>query len=462
MRAPRKRTDTIFSLLNGGTAGTIWMTLIASLGMLTSTLSMAEMASISPTSGGQYHWVSEFAPPKLQKPLSYAVGWMAALGWQTAMPAVAYTAAIQVIALIATVDADYVIQGWHGALLTIAFVTFAILFNMFAINKLPLIEGLVVIIHLFGFFAFVVVLWVTGPRTPGSVTFTTFADEYGWGSPGLAMLVSIVGPAAALIGADAAVHLAEELQDASYVLPHAMITSALINYATAFVAVISLVSAIGPNLEEVLATTTGQPWVEIVRLATGSQTATIVLVVLVCFQYTFTSINQVTTSSRQLWALARDKGIPFHRFLSKVDSRNNVPQNAVIITLCTTIIVSLIIIGSSIAFNIILSICNVSLIASYLICIATFLAKRIRSKGDLPARKFSLGRFGLPLNIAALAWLSLLLVFLLFPAAPHPEPAGMNWACLMFGVVILFAFGWYAVRARHEYDGPMEYMRKDM
>jgi hypothetical protein len=28
----------------------------------------------SPTSGGQYHWVSEFAPPKAQKMLSYAVG----------------------------------------------------------------------------------------------------------------------------------------------------------------------------------------------------------------------------------------------------------------------------------------------------------------------------------------------------------------------------------------------------
>ncbi|OQO14715.1 hypothetical protein B0A48_00096 [Cryoendolithus antarcticus] len=320
------------------------------------------------------------------------------------MPAVAYTAAIQVIALIATVDANYVIQGWHGAVLTIAFVTFAILFNMFAINKLPLIEGLVVIIHLFGFFAFLAVLWVTGPRTPGSVTFTNFADEYGWGSPGLAMLVSIVGPAAALIGADAAVHLAEELQDASYaraVLPRAMITSALINYATAFVTVISLVSAIGPNLEEVLATTTG-------RLA------------------------QQRPTERS------DHHYPHHNH-------------------CLTQHL-----GSSIAFNIILSICNVSLITSYLICIATFLAKRIRSKGDLTARNFILGRFGLPLNIAALAWLSLLLVFLLFPAAPRPEPAGMNWVCLMFGVVMLFAFGWYAVRARHEYNGPVVYMRKDV
>ena len=38
----------------------------------------------------------------------------------------------------------------------------------------------------------------------------------------------------------------------------------------------------------------------------------------------------------------------------------------------------------------------------------------------------------------------------------------MNWACLMFGVVVIIAGLWYAFRARYEYDGPVEYMRKDM
>lgn len=28
----------------------------------------------APISGGQYHWVSEFAPPQYQKPLSYITG----------------------------------------------------------------------------------------------------------------------------------------------------------------------------------------------------------------------------------------------------------------------------------------------------------------------------------------------------------------------------------------------------
>ncbi|KAK3642941.1 hypothetical protein LTR56_010538 [Elasticomyces elasticus] len=200
----------------------------------------------------------EFAPPGYQKPLSYAVGWLCALGWQSAMPLISYTAAQQVIALIATCQPDFVWKGWQGALLTIAFVLFAILFNMFAINKMPLIEGLVVTIHLFGFFAFVVIFWVLGPREPASRVFTEFQDQNGWGSYGLATLVAVVGPSAALIGADAAVHLAEELKDASYILPRAMVSSALINYATAFTMIISFVSAIDPALlEDVLATSTG-------------------------------------------------------------------------------------------------------------------------------------------------------------------------------------------------------------
>ena len=105
------------------------------------------------------------------------------------MPAVSYTAGLQTISLIATVNPEFAAQGWQFALLTMAFVSFAILFNMFLINKLPLFEGLVVIIHLFGFFAFVVVLWVMGPRASASETFLTFTDANGWGSTGLAVSI---------------------------------------------------------------------------------------------------------------------------------------------------------------------------------------------------------------------------------------------------------------------------------
>jgi amino acid transporter len=68
------RSGITMSLNNGGPAGGIWMFLVVVFGMTFVMLSFAEMASMAPTCGGQYHWVSELAPRKHQKFLSYVVG----------------------------------------------------------------------------------------------------------------------------------------------------------------------------------------------------------------------------------------------------------------------------------------------------------------------------------------------------------------------------------------------------
>ena len=81
---------------------------------------------------------------------------------------------------------------------------------------------------------------------------------------------------------------------------------------------------------------------------------------------------------------------------------------------------------------------------------------------QFPPTKFSLGRYGLAINLGALAYLSVTLVFCFFPAVPNADAASMNWASLMFGGVLAIAFGWYFYRARFEYDGPVEYVRKDV
>ncbi|KAL8870438.1 MAG: hypothetical protein Q9174_003521 [Haloplaca sp. 1 TL-2023] len=73
-----------FGLINGGLAGLVWMFVVAAFGMGTTVLSLADMASMAPTSGGQYHWTSELASPKAQKLLSFMTGERAvelALAW---------------------------------------------------------------------------------------------------------------------------------------------------------------------------------------------------------------------------------------------------------------------------------------------------------------------------------------------------------------------------------------------
>src|SRR5436309_11927856 len=61
-------------LIAGGLSGLFWSLCWTYLGQFFIVLSLAEMAAMAPTAGGQYHWVSEFAPRKYQKVLSYISG----------------------------------------------------------------------------------------------------------------------------------------------------------------------------------------------------------------------------------------------------------------------------------------------------------------------------------------------------------------------------------------------------
>ena len=67
-------TSNTQALLAGGSAGLFWSLGWAYLGQTFIVLSLAEMSAMAPTAGGQYHWVSEFAPPRWQKLLSYLSG----------------------------------------------------------------------------------------------------------------------------------------------------------------------------------------------------------------------------------------------------------------------------------------------------------------------------------------------------------------------------------------------------
>ena len=78
-----------------------------------------------------------------------------------------------------------------------------------------------------------------GDQAPASKTFTEFSDPSGWGSVGLTTLIGSLAPSGALLGADCAAHLAEELKNASWVLPRSMLVTAAANYSFTFIMAIS-------------------------------------------------------------------------------------------------------------------------------------------------------------------------------------------------------------------------------
>lgn len=189
--------------------------------------------------------------------------------------------------------------------------------NMYGVRLLPWLETAMFTLHVAGFFVILFPLWFIGERSSSQDVFFTFQDNAGWGSIGTACLVGLLGPTVTLVGGDSACHLAEETKNASKALPLAMTFTAVVNYILGFIMTITVLFVSG-NFSEDIADATGEPYVAVMYAATGSRTATIVFTILLIFLFFCCTINCITTTSRQLFAFARDGGVPYSQALGKV------------------------------------------------------------------------------------------------------------------------------------------------
>lgn len=135
-------------------------------------------------------------------------------------------------------------------------------------------------------------------------------------------------------------------------------------------------------------------------------------------------------------------------------------MNSIVVSFVVSCLLSLINIGSTIALNNITSLSLVAILSSYIVSIGCIFWKRLTNQPLLPA-KFTFSRpVGLFLNGFSLLFLVFAFIFAFWPGNPKPTAAQMNWSILIFGAVLIFAVLHYFIKARHVYDGPVEYVRK--
>jgi choline transport protein len=193
----------------------VYVYIASFVGFFASVISMAEISSISPTSGGQYHWVSEFAAPRYQRFLSYLTGWLSVLGWQAAYASICFLCGTLIQGLLVfNYSGDsgyvYVYERWHGTLLTIAIAAIGTLINTYGAKFLPSLEGVILFLHLGGFVAVMAVIWgmaTPGEQASGYTVWQEFSNYGGWSSLGLACLVGQLTPIFSWTGPDAATHM---------------------------------------------------------------------------------------------------------------------------------------------------------------------------------------------------------------------------------------------------------------
>ena len=109
--------------------------------------------------------------------------------------------------LIVVNDADYLYEAWHGTLLSIAVICISIVFNTLLAGRLPLTEGVAVIVHMCGLFGVIIPLWCTAPRATAQEALLTFSNNGGWPSTGLSAMIGLTTPVSIWIGYDCCAHM---------------------------------------------------------------------------------------------------------------------------------------------------------------------------------------------------------------------------------------------------------------
>lgn len=131
-----------------------------------------------------------------------------------------------------------------------------------------------------------------------------------------------------------------------------------------------------------------------------------------------------------------------------------IPLNAVVFSLAITVILSLINLGSTTAFNSIVGLLAGSGGVSYAISIGCVLLKRLRGEA-LPVGRWSLGKLGIPVNAFAMLYMIFTSIISFFPLFAQVTVPTMNWGSVVFSGVTAIALVLYFVRGRKNYRGPV-------
>ncbi|PYI06804.1 putative GABA permease [Aspergillus sclerotiicarbonarius CBS 121057] len=439
-------------LVSGGPVSLVYGFILAMIGALATAASLSELASMYPTAGGQYHFTAKLAPEKLKNTLSWAIGWIGTFGWISFAASAPFLAATMIQGLVVLNHETYEMERWQSTLIYWALVGLGTVINIWGSRLLSFVEGMSLLVHICAFIANVAVMWACSPtKHSAEFVFTSFVNNSGWSSNGVAWSIGLLSSCYVLAGCDGAIHLGEEMDNPAVSVPYCMLGSVTINGVMGFAFLLAVLFCMG-DMDTALNSPTGYPIIEIFRSATGSRAASTAMTSTLIFTAWLGTIALLASAARMLWSLARDKALPGHQYLTKLDIKTQVPTRSILATSTVLVLLGLVNIGSTTAFNAIISLAVLGLHVSYLVPIVLMLWRRIsRENTALNYGPWRLGRFGVPINLVSVLYLGYTSIFMLFPPYQPVTAGNMNYASLIFGAVLIFSAIYWVWRGRKEY-----------
>ncbi len=445
-----------FGYLNAG-PGVWWTWPVVVFGQILVALCFMEMAGQYPIAGSVYQWSKQISSGFT----SWMTGWIYIVGaivtiaavavdWQIVLPQV--STHLQFFGTSADAGTYLTKHGAQNALLLggiLVCITTAI--NMLGVKLMSRINNAGVMCELVGASILVILLLFNAHHGP-QIIFHSYGYGAGhpWGYFG-ALLVGGLLSAYVMYGFDTAGTLAEETNNPRKHAPPAIIRAIA---AAAIIGglVILFASMANKHILDKNVGLLGLPYV--MKQAFGNTVGNLFLID--CAIAIFVCCLAVQTATiRMLFSMARDDRLPAGSAIARVSGHRKVPIVPALVTGGLTLLLLVINLGNQSAFLVLTSLAIIMFYLAYLGVTVPMLLKRLRGEWPKPDHGpyFSLGRWGLPVNIAAVLYGALVALNIAWPRDAIYNALGTphwywQWSPFLFvgGVVIIGSIYYFTVQ----------------
>ena len=178
------------------------------------------------------------------------------------------------------------------------------------------------------------------------------------------------------------------------------------------------------DFDAIVAATYSNNWAEYLVQLIGPDGAVAILALL-WVDSTCATASCFMSAQRVTFAISRDGVLPFSSYFRRL-SKNKIPVNAAYLVCALSIVITLAVIGSSVAFSAITATAAIATNFSYLIPIAA--RYTVGRKNFVPAR-WNLGRYSPVLGLIAVLYIMLLFSVLVLPQL---YPVTQVWHCFIW------------------------------
>ncbi|MET7290223.1 amino acid permease [Streptomyces sp. NPDC005573] len=431
-----------------------WSWPLVFAGQFAVALCFAELAARYPVAGSVYNWSKKIGNPHL--------GWLA--GWMMLIASIVSIAAVALAYQLTLPQISSFFQfvgdgtgkydvATNAVVLATVLILFTTLVNAFGVKLMATINTAGVFIELIATVVLIVLFAVHITRGPQVVLQTNNTGSgHGAGYLG-AFLVASLASAYVMYGFDTAASLGEESLDPSRNAPRAIVRAIVASFVLGGLVLLLGLMSVSTLKGDKLST----DGLQFIVLDVLGPTAGKAMLWCVLIAVTVCALAVHTAAIRLAFAMARDNNLPASSLVARVSPRFRTPVLPAVVIGVLALAILVVNIRQPQIFTVVTSIGIVMIYLAYLGVTAPMLVARLRGAwrpaGD---GRFSLGRWGLPVNLVAVVWGAVMTVNLIWPRssvynASAPYHWYLRWGAVLFVAVIAgggFAYYWFVQRHR--------------